>query len=152
MVKILFLRRVGRTFWLNRPVRILSIFLWVLGVILLLWVAMDHTPLVVQVAGKSVEGHVIGKMVDYHGAEEEAETGVLKLRYEFDVDGVKHSGDATVPRPVYDAAEPGKSVTVFYLQARPSFNFPQGYLGQGVRGLPLLIVGLVCFIAGVILM
>ena len=129
--------------------RILRIFLAVLGAILLAWVAIDHVPLVLQLFGHSTEGRVTGKDVVFHGSDQEAESGVLTLRYEFEAGGAKHLSDASVPRAVYDAAEPGKSVTVRYLPANPAVNFPDGYLGQGVRGLPLLIVGCVCFVTGV---
>lgn len=128
--------------------RILRLFIVVLGVMLLVWVAIDHVPLVLQLFGHSAKGRVTGKDVVFHGSDQEVESGVLTLRYEFEAGGAKHSGDASVPRAVYDAAEPGKSVTVRYLPANPAVNFPDGYLGQGVRGLPLLIAGCVCLMIG----
>ena len=132
--------------------RILRLFLTVLGAILLLWVAIDHAPLVLQLFGRSTQGLLTGKDVDFHGAGQESESGVLTLRYEFEAGGVKHSGDASVPRRVYDAAEPGKSIAVYYLPASPGMNSPEGYMGQGVRGLPILIAGFACFVAGFFLM
>lgn len=132
--------------------RILNLFLVVLGAILLLWVAFDHAPLLVQLFGKSVEGKITSKDVKFHGSEQEAESGLLTLYYEFTAGGALHKGNETVPRHVYDAAEPGKPVTVRYLESRPVMNFPDGYLGQSVRGLPLLIAGFVCFATGFFLM
>lgn len=132
--------------------RILKLFIVVLGVILLLWVAIDHVPLLLQVFGRSVEGRITGKYVKYHSPEEEAESGVLSLRYEFEAGGARHVGDASVPRSVYNASEPGGKLTVHYLRARPAINLAEGYLGQGVRGLPLLITGSICFITGFFLM
>lgn len=132
--------------------RILSIFLVVLGAILLLWVAVDHEPLVLQLFGQSVQGHVTGRDVNFHGAEQQAESGVLTLHYEFGTGGTKITSDASVSRSVYDAAEPGRSVTVHFLSAYPSINFPDGYLGQGIRGVPLLIVGVASFVTGLYFM
>lgn len=127
--------------------RIARLFVTVLGVILLLWTAIDYVPMVLQLAGTSVEGRVIDREVRFHGPRDQAESGVLTVRYEFQVDGVRHTGDASVPRLVYDSAESGKPLMIHYLAARPSINFPDGYIGQGVRGVPILLTGIACLIA-----
>lgn len=132
--------------------RILSIFLSVLGSILLLWVAIDHEPLILQIFGRSVQGRVTGREVNFHGAEQQAESGVLTILYEFEVDGKKIASNASVARAVYDTAESGKSVTVQFLPAYPSINFPDGYLGQTYRGVPLLILGAASFVTGLVFM
>ena len=132
--------------------RILSIFLTVWGAVLLLWVAIDHGPLLIQVFGRTAPGYVTGREVDFHGREQEAESGVLTMIYEFEIGGSKRQSKCSVNRAVYDAAEPGKRITVYYFSPSPSVNFPEGYMGQGFRGLPILIMGLASFCAGLWLM
>jgi hypothetical protein len=132
--------------------RILKLFITVLGAILLLWVAIDHEPLLLQIFGRPAEGRVTAKYVKYHTPEESADSGILTLRYEFEIGGVRYSGESTVTRAVYNATETGGTLRVEYLPSKPGINFPEAYAGRGVRGLPLLILGLICFAIGVFLM
>jgi hypothetical protein len=132
--------------------RILKLFITVLGAILLIWVAIDHVPLLLQLLGRSADGRITGKYVKYHSPEEQVDSGVLSLRYEFEVGGANFTGESTVARPVYNAAETGATIRVEYLPSTPGINFAKSYVGRSVRGLPLLIAGLVCFITGFLLM
>jgi hypothetical protein len=128
-------------------VRLLRIFLTVLGAILLFWVVVDYVPLLLQIGGETVEGRVTGKNIERTGTEEEAD-GFYTVHYEFVSAGVPHQGKATVSQTVYQSTEEGAQVPVRIWPNRPGMNLPAGYLGDGVRGLPLLIVGVVLFSIG----
>jgi len=132
--------------------RILKLFITVLGAILLLWVAIDHVPLLLQIFGRTAEGRVTAKYVKYHTPEESADSGILTLRYEFEIGGARYSGESTVTRAVYNAVETGGSLRIEYLPSKPGINFPENYAGRGVRGLALLVMGLICFASGIFLM
>jgi len=128
-------------------VRLFRIFLTVLGAILLFWVAVDYVPLLLQVGGQTVEGRVTGRNIERTGTEEEAD-GFYTVHYEFTDAGERHQGKATVSRTTYQSTEEGAAIPVQTWPNHPGMSLPEGYLGDGVRGLPLLIAGSVLFIVG----
>ena len=127
--------------------RFLRIFLTVFGLILLIWVVFDHTPLVLQFSGKTVVGRVTKKEIKFAAGPSEGEAGTPMIYYEFEAGG-KRGGESAIPRKFYNAIETGDSVTVAYWSRDPDVNLPQGYSGSGLRGFPLLAAGCASFLIG----
>jgi hypothetical protein len=127
--------------------RLLRIFLTVIGAMLLFWSLVDYVPSLLQLSGREATGLVTGKSIERQGSAEEAD-GFFTLHYEFEANGSKHRGKASVSHSVYNRTEVGESIQVRYSHRDPATHLPAGYLGGSVRGLPLLIAGAVLFIVG----
>jgi hypothetical protein len=127
--------------------RLLRIFLTVLGAMLLIWTCFDYVPVMLQVAGQSATGRIISKSIERQGSAEETD-GFYAIHYEFEAAGARQTGKATVPHKVYDSVQEGAPVKIRYMAKWPGLSLPDGYLGQGVRGLALLIAGAVMFVVG----